>query len=171
LWWGDWLILSTVPEPAGERTYSCHRLAGTIRSSASPLTPQPYNPGSSPPKKVLEPHADVSLVRSSPRIRQRICSFARGRFMGIHPSAEMAAASGIGEDSGWGLGGGGQRPPSESAPANERTNSASRRDREAGRGGRSSRSQRLAPTAAVHQPTPKTCHRECTGMMQFTTCL
>ncbi len=32
-------------------------------------------------------------------IRQCLCSFARYRFLGTHPSAEMPAASGIADDS------------------------------------------------------------------------
>ena len=42
-------------------------------------------------------------------------------FLGTHPSAEMPAASGIGEDSGWGWLVGDNAPPSESASAKERT--------------------------------------------------
>jgi hypothetical protein len=61
-------------------------------------------------------------------------------FLGTHPSAEMPAAPGIGEDKGWGWLVEDNAPPSESASANERTNSVPippRRDREIGRSGSS----------------------------------
>src|SRR5262245_59543640 len=45
-------------------------------------------------------------------------SLATG-FLGIHPSAEMSSASGIGEDSGRGWGVWDNLPPSESASANK----------------------------------------------------
>ena len=88
-------------------------------------------------------------------------------FLGTHPSAEMPAASGIGEDSGWGWLVEDNAPASESASDKERTISLpvpshpvpSHRDREIGPGGsglfaRGSVSHPLSLVTKHKKPTP-----------------